>query len=122
LQEELEENQEAQNEFFIMGQAIVEDPGYDVQAVGRVTRQMDEVRDHSERLLSTLSELDSTLSTLHNSMASFERELEITSCAVSALDDRVSQLMPPVGMRPGWIAEQSEVLEVSINVLHLLFI
>ena len=113
LLENLDENQSTLTEIINMGQTIASDPGYDPQVVARVIFQIDELNDHSDRLRSTLNELESTLSTLHDTVVSFDGELETTTATINALGDSIANLVPPVGLQPKWLAEKKQILEVN---------
>jgi len=77
---------------------------------------MSEVRDTADRLQSTLSELESSLTSLVDTTQRFDDDLLTVSAAVTSLSDQLSHLPAPVGYQPTWFTEQNLIVRVGTCV------
>ena len=119
LQEELSGSHPTQADFLQLGQSITSDSQQD-DVTGRVTRQMSEVRDTADRLQSTLSELESSLTSLVDTTERFDSDLATLSATVASLTDRSLQLPAAVGFQSAWFTEQNLVVRVRTCVFSRL--
>jgi len=101
-----------QADFIQMGQSIASDGELDDTVTQRVTRQMSEVRDTADRLQSTLSELQSSLTSLVDTTEKFDSDLATVSTTVTSLGDQLLQLPAAVGFQSTWFSEQNLIVKV----------
>ena len=112
LQEELSSSYQTQADFIQLGQSIASDTQLDAAVTERVARQMSEVRDTADRLQSTLSELESSLTSLVDTTQRFDSNLATVSTTVTSLDEQLKHLPAAVGFQSAWFTEQNLLVRV----------
>ena len=112
LQEELSGSHQTQADFIQLGQSISSDAQQDGAVAERVARQMSEVRDTADRLQSTLSELESSLTSLVDTTRRFDDDLATVSAAVESLSEQLVHLPAVAGFQSTWFAEQNLIVRV----------
>lgn len=120
LQEELSGSHQTQADFIQLGRSIASDAHVDGAVAERVARQMSEVRDTADRLQSTLSELESSLTSLVDTTRRFDDDLATVSAAVKSLNEQLLRLPAPVGFQSTWFTEQNLIVRVCTSLLTLL--
>jgi len=112
MQEELSSSNQTQADFIQLGQSIASDTQLDGEVAERVARQMSEVRDTADRLQSTLSELESSLTSLIDTTQRFDDDLATVSAAVVSLSEQLEHLPAAVGFQSTWFTEQNLLVRV----------
>ena len=108
-----------QADFVQLGQNIVSDSQMHDSVTERVTRQMSEVCDTADRLKSTLSELESSLTSLVDTTERFDSDLATVSTTVTSLSDRLLELPAVVGFQSAWFSEQNLIVRVCVQLIDL---
>jgi len=119
LQEELSGSRQSQVEFIQLGQSLAADTQLDVSLTEHVSRQMSEVRNTADRLQSTLSELESSLTSLVDTTRRFDDDLATVSATVTSLTDQLLHLPTAVGYQPTWFTEQNLLIRVCACLFYI---
>ena len=119
LQEELSSSRQTRADFINLGQSIASDTQLDRGVSERVARQMSEVRDTANRLQSTLSGLESSLTSLVDTTQRFDDDLATVSATVASLSDQLLHLPASVGYQSTWFTEQNLLVRVCAYLYEL---
>jgi len=114
LQEELSGNRQSQADFIQLGQSLTSDTRLDSSLTEHVSRQMLEARDTADRLQTTLSELESSLTSLVDTTRRFDNDLATLSTTVTSLTDQLMHLPTAVGYHPAWFTQQNSLIRVCV--------